>query len=82
VRLKVDKKIRRFFILKKYLSSQEVVHTFDNGDIEVHYRVSNLQELEELVIKWLPNIEVLSPRPLQKMIKKSLKRKIAGLVKT
>ena len=80
VRLRVDSSIRRYFILKKYLPSQEVVAHFDNGDIEVQYKVSNLKELEELVIKWLPKIRVMYPRPLKKLVKKSLEKKLKGLL--
>jgi predicted DNA-binding transcriptional regulator YafY len=79
VKLRVDKSIRRFFILKKYLSSQEVVKTFENGDIEVHYWVSNLREIEELVIKWLPKITIISPKGLSKMLKRSLGEKLKHL---
>ena len=82
VRLRVDASIRRYFILKKYLPSQEVVADFDNGDIEVQYRVSNYKELEELIIKWLPKIKVMSPRPLKKMVKKSLEKKLRGLLES
>ncbi len=80
VRLRVDYSIRRYFILKKYLPSQEVVAHFKNGDIEVQYKVSNLKELEELVIKWLPKIRVMFPRPLKKLVRKSLERKLKGLL--
>ena len=80
VRLRVDSSIRRYFILKKYLPSQEVVADFDNGDIEVQYKVSNLRELEELIIKWLPKIRVMYPRPLKKLVRKSLDRKLKGLL--
>ena len=79
VRLRVSKKVRRFFIFKKYLPSQEVVHTFDDGDIEVQYTVSSLHELEELVIKWLPHIRVISPQGFKKMLKRTLKYKLASL---
>jgi len=81
VRLRVDRSIRRYFILKKYLPSQKVVANFENGDIEVQYSVSSLRELEELVIKWLPNIIIMYPRPLKKMVKKSLDKKIKALTK-
>ena len=80
VRLKVSKKVRRFFLFKKYLPSQEVVHTFDNGDIEVHYKVSSLHELEELVIKWLPQISIISPQGFKKMMKRTLKEKLTSLI--
>jgi len=80
VRLRVRQEVRRYFILKKYLPSQEVVKTFENGDIEVHYKVSNLRELEELVIKWLPNIEILEPRKFKKSLSKVLKWKMKALL--
>jgi len=80
VRLRVEYSIRRYFILKKYLPSQKVVANFENGDIEVQYTVSNIKELEELIIKWLPKITIMSPRPLKKMIKKRLEQKLKGLV--
>jgi predicted DNA-binding transcriptional regulator YafY len=76
VRLRVSKKVRRFFIFKKYLPSQDIIHTFDNGDIEVHYTVSSLHELEELVIKWLPHISIISAQVFKKMLKRTLKQKL------
>jgi predicted DNA-binding transcriptional regulator YafY len=79
VKLRVYKKVRRFFIFKKFLPSQEVVHTFDNGDIEVHYTVSSLNELEELVVKWLPNIKIIAPQSFKKMLKRTLKQKLISL---
>ncbi len=79
VKLRVEVPIRRYFMKKKYLPSQEVVHTFDNGDIEVHYTITNPREIEELIIKWLPRIHIISPRNLQKMIKRTLKKKLESL---
>lgn len=79
VKLRVSKKVRRFFIFKKYLPNQEVVHTFDDGDIEVHYTVSSLNELEGLVIKWLPHIHIISPQGFKKMLKRTLKQKLSSL---
>lgn len=79
VKLRVSKKVRRFFIFKKYLPSQEIVHTYDDGDIEVHYKVSSLHELEELVIKWLPQITIISPQGFKKMLNRTLKQKLVAL---
>jgi len=79
IQLRIEKKIRRFFIFKKYLPSQKVTKTYDNGDILVEYTVTNYHELEELIIKWLPNIEIVSPRNLKKMIKRTLKQKLSSL---
>ncbi len=79
VRLRVDKSIRRYFLLKKYLPSQEVVANFENGDIEVQYQISNFQEIEELIIKWLPKIRIIAPRSLNKRIKNILKKKYGSM---
>ncbi len=79
VKLRVEVPIRRFFMKKKYLPSQEIVHTFENGDIEVHYTVTNLREIEDLVIKWLPRIHIIAPRHLRKMVKRTLQKKLASL---
>jgi predicted DNA-binding transcriptional regulator YafY len=45
----------------------------------VEYQVTNYKEVEELIIKWLPDIEVVSPNNLKKMLKKTLKKKMDKL---
>jgi predicted DNA-binding transcriptional regulator YafY len=76
VKLRANKSIRRYFRLKKYLPSQKVTKEYENGDILVEYTISNLRELEELVIKWLPRIEVVSPQRFKKQLQKTLKIKM------
>lgn len=82
VRLRADISIRRYFMKKKYLPSQEIVHAFENGDIEIHFRITNPREVEELIIKWLPRVHIIAPRSLQKMIKRSLEKKMSTLKHT
>lgn len=82
VRLRAEVSIRRYFMKKKYLPSQEIVHTFENGDIEILFRITNPREVEELIIKWLPRIHIIAPRSLQKMIKRSLEKKMSTLKNT
>lgn len=79
VRIRVAKKVRRFFLLKKYLPSQTITHTFEDGDIEVQYAVSNVWELEDLLIKWLPHIKIIAPQNLKKMLRRTLKQKMNAL---
>ena len=79
IQLRIYKSIRRYFLLKDYLPSQKLIKTYDNGDILVNYRVSNLREIEELIIKWLPNIEIIEPRHLKKKIQKRLQHKMDAL---
>ena len=79
VKLRVDISIRRYFVKKKYLASQEVVHNYENGDIEVHYTVTSLREVEDLIIKWLPKIKIIAPSNLKKRLKHELKKKLSGI---
>lgn len=79
IKLQVDKSIRRFFRLKKYLPSQKIVQTFENGDIEVNYCISNFKEVEEIIIKWLPKLTILAPNNLKKHIKNKLRDKLNTL---
>ena len=79
VQLRISKKVKRFFLLKKYLPSQKVIEQFDDGDILVEYSVTNYHEVEELIIRWLPDVQIVSPRNLKKMIQRTLQRKLVGL---
>ncbi len=77
--LKADKSIARYFKHKKYLASQRILQEYEDGSIKLSYRVTNFREVEDIITKWLPKIEILEPRNLKKMIKRSLKKKLAAL---
>ena len=79
VKLRAHKDIRRYFRMKQYLPSQKITKEYDNGDILVEYSVTHPHELEELVIKWLPKIEVISPRNFQKSLQRRLKQKLSAI---
>ena len=79
VKLLVKKKVSKYFLLKKYLPSQELIQKFENGDIEVRFTVHGLIEIEELVMRWLPHVQIIEPAHLKKKIEKVLKAKIAAL---
>ena len=79
VKLRANKDIRRYFRMKQYLPSQKITKEYDNGDILVEYSVTHPHELEELVIKWLPKIEVISPRNFQKSLQRRLKQKLSAI---
>ena len=79
VMLRVNKSIRRYFILKQYLPSQKINKTYENGDILIQYSISNIREIEELIIKWLPRIEIISPQRFKRQLQKTLKVKMNAL---
>ncbi len=79
VKIRVDRSIRRYFKKKQYLSSQKITHTFENGDIEVEYVVTNFREIEDLLIKWLPKIRIIAPRKFKRLLKRTLEKKLHAL---
>ncbi len=76
IKLRANKIIAKYFSYKLYLPSQRIIQHFENGDIEVEYYVNNFKEIEELMIKWLPNIKILEPKSLNHFILKILQNKI------
>ena len=81
VKLRANKSIRRYFLLKDYLPSQKVTKTYENGDILIEYQITNLRELEDIIIKWLPRIEIVSPQHFKKHIKRTLSVKMNSIKK-
>ena len=77
--LKVDKRISKYFKLKKYLLSQKILKTFDDGSLIVKYEITNYKEIFELILKWLPKIEIQKPEGLKEAIRKDLKSKLKKL---
>ncbi len=59
--IKVEKNIAEYFELKKYLPSQKVLETLADGSVLLQYEVSNIEEVDNLVKSWLPDIEVIEP---------------------
>jgi len=79
IKIKVHKKLAKYFKLKQYLPSQNIIRTLDNKEIEVEYRVSSLREIEGLIIKWLPDITIIEPQELKNKVREKLLYKLDGL---
>jgi len=77
--LKVDKNISKYFKLKEYLLSQKIEKIDKDENLFISYSISNYKEIFELLYKWLPNIEIIEPIELKKVIKNDLKRKLKSL---
>ena len=79
IRLRVDQRIKKYFIAKDYLPSQKFVQEYENGDLLLEYRVTQYQEIEELLIKWLPHIRIIEPVALRDYLEDVLTNKIQAL---
>jgi len=77
VLLEVNASISKYFKLKKYLNSQNILKEYENGNLLISYKITGPLEIEELIIKWLPEIKIISPEYIQRFIKKELERKLS-----
>ena len=59
----------KYFKLKKFLPSQEIIKEYQNGSIQVIYKVTSQDELSGLIKQWIPYVKVIKPRGLKKMFK-------------
>jgi len=74
VLLEVDKSKAFYFESKKFLSSQNIIETKDNGNLLVSYQITQEIEIEELVKRWLPYVKVIEPLSLKNRIHKELRK--------
>lgn len=75
--LQVDKPIMRHFLLKKHLSSQEIIEKREDRLI-LKFQITNNMEILPLIKHWIPNIKILSAPP---DLKEQLKRDIENYLK-
>jgi predicted DNA-binding transcriptional regulator YafY len=79
IALKTHKSISRYFLKKRYLPSQKILERLESGELIVEYTITNIREIEELIIKWLPRVEIVSPLGIKKYIRKILYKKLEPL---
>ena len=70
--LEVNESVSRYFKLKKFLKSQEIVKTTENALI-VQFTINDEMELIPLIQRWIPHIKVLEPQSLKDRILKNIK---------
>jgi len=58
----------KFFQAKKFLPSQNIVDKKEDGTLVVSFKVSNEFEVEELVKRWLPHLQVIKPVSLRSKV--------------
>jgi len=80
--LRASKNVAMYFEkdMKKFYKSQKFIKKFDDGSIE--FSISYTQPLEVLpfIKRWLPEIELLSPNSLKKILLKELEESICTLL--
>jgi predicted DNA-binding transcriptional regulator YafY len=78
--LRFDKEIKPYILRTKWHESQKEKEPKD-GRIEVKFNVNGLDEIRQWIYKWLPYVEVISPKSLRKIVKKELRLSLEKLGK-
>jgi predicted DNA-binding transcriptional regulator YafY len=73
--LRFDKPYMHLIQRKKWHDSQKEKKLKD-GRLEVSFKVSGLEDIKYWIYRWIPHVEVVSPRELKEIIKKELKQAV------
>ena len=73
ITLEVDSSKAFYFESKKFLKSQKLVKKKRDGNLIISYRVTKIEEVDELIKRWIPYIKVLEPLQLKEKIEKELR---------
>ena len=73
ITLEVHKDKAFYFRSKKYLKSQKIIKTKDDGNLLLSYQVTQELEVEELIKRWLPYVKVIKPLSLKERIEGELR---------
>jgi len=76
VQLLAQRSIARYFRQKKYLRSQKIIEENPDGSILLSYHVTSDKEILPLIMRWLPDIYVVSPKKLKTRLNRMLSRYI------
>jgi predicted DNA-binding transcriptional regulator YafY len=63
-----------YFKAKKHLASQKIIEEKKDGTIVLCFTITQLKEIEEMILKWIPHMRVVSPLSLRESIEKKLKK--------
>lgn len=74
-----DKSISKYFKMKKYLPSQRILEEREDHSLLIKYTVSDLSEITELMMKWLPKMTIQEPAELKDILRVELQDKLDSL---
>jgi predicted DNA-binding transcriptional regulator YafY len=70
VRLWADKEIAKYFYRRPISKSQRVISKDPDGSIELSVMITDDNEIVPTVFYWMPNLLILSPKPLREKVEK------------
>jgi predicted DNA-binding transcriptional regulator YafY len=79
VQLEIDAEVSRYFKLKKFMPSQKILQTDENGTIRVSFTVTSVWEMVPLCRQWLPHLRVIFPNSLREILLKEAQQAVEHL---
>jgi len=61
ITLHVKQNVAHYFKLKNFLPSQKITKEYKDGSIDISFEVTHIEEVDNLVKSWLPDIEIIEP---------------------
>lgn len=74
VQLKINPRVAHYFKLKKYLPSQTILEEKNDGSLIVEYGITHIEEIDNLVKSWFPDIEIVKPQEYKDAFERELQR--------
>jgi len=71
--LEVDSSKAFYFESKKFLKSQKLLGKTKEGNLRIGYKVTKIEEVDELIKRWIPHIKVIEPLLLKEKIESELR---------
>ena len=69
VKVQIPKEQSKYFKLKKFYPTQEILCENDDGSIDVEYSVMNYAEIMNVIKQWIPHMRILSPNSLKRIVR-------------
>lgn len=69
VTIKLTNNIADYFKRKQIFPEQEILEELPNGDLLIKTKAVNEKQILPLVKAWIPNIQIVSPKPLDEKLK-------------
>jgi len=72
--VEVNSQKAHYFKAKKHLTSQKIIEEKKDGTLLLCFTVTQILEIEEMILKWIPHMRVVSPLSLKESIEKRLEK--------
>ena len=74
VTVRINKVVADNFKCRAILPRQQIIKEYENGDIELNFRVTNDLEFKQLIMPWFPEFKIIKPAKYKKLVDDMVER--------